>query len=373
MYRDKENDVALPDFIIRAIRSNSTSLGNNPAIPDIYDVPFLEEKMRRAYGVLFPLFRCMGGCPHLREALAEAIDECREIEAPYRSRLERICVNRVIEIFNVPEDCVDIEVSLSSPERGGKESAVDIGVPDGYGWEDTAIHAGGSLIAGHIMKRRFLEAIVAGGSMSLSMSLICNDDAINDVDERLIPLYKKIVLLNYFLMLNSEPPENSECGFSTVFIGDPERNVRITACGEIFPVLLYEAVHGFMELFISHGLPESREAAAAVLRNEMPRMSEAWNMRLGPVLWHIFESSLNDMEVHDLPYLLEGVSSLSDDFFNFAMKEVMAGTKRGRNIMSRLCSKARKSAEYNKFVDRMDARRDDIGVITDGFMKEEEK
>lgn len=371
MHRNVEIGGTLPQFMIRAIRSNSTSLGNNPAIPDVYDVPFLEEKMSHVYDALSPLFKGMGGCPKLREVLAEAIDECRKIEAPYRDILERICISRVIEMFNVPEDSVDIKVSLSSPERNG--STVDIGLPDGYGKQIAGIRADKTEIAGHIMKRRFLETLIAGGSLLLSLSRLCDDDAIRDVDERLIPLYNKIVLLNYILMLNCEPPENSECGNSTVFIGDPERIVRITACGEVFPVLFCEAVRGFMELFISHGLPESREAAAAVLYREEPRISEVWNMRLGPVLWRIFESALNDTEIHDLPYLLEGVSSLSDDFFNFAMKEVMAGTKRGRDIMSRLCSKAKKSAEYNKFVDRMDARRDDIGVITDGFMKEEEK
>lgn len=372
MRQDTDFDRDLPEFISRAIRSNATSLGNNPAIPDIYDAPFLEEKMRRAYGVLSPLLDGMGGRSRLRETLADAIEECREIEAPYRNILERICVSRVIEMFNVPEDSVDIEVSLSSPEHDGSRDSVDVGLPDRYRRKVSLIRTDKSKIAAYVMKRRFLEALITGGSMLLSMSRICEDDAIDDIDTRLIPLYKKIVLLNYILMLSSEPPENSECGFSTVFIGDSDRNVRITACGEIFPVLLYEAVRGFMELFISHGLPESREAAAAVLFKEEPRMAEVWEMRLGPVLWRIFESAFNDMEIHDLPYLLESVSSLSVEFFNFAMKEVMAGTKRGRLIMSRLCSKAKKSAEYNKFVDRMDVRRDDIGMITDEFIKEKE-
>ena len=63
---------------------------------------------------------------------------------------------------------------------------------------------------------------------------------------------------------------------------------------------------------------------------------------------------------------------METDKFNFLMKEVLAGTKKGRRIMAFICNKAKDDSEYDKFVDRMDKMKKDKGIITDDYIHPEE-
>ena len=144
------------------------------------------------------------------------------------------------------------------------------------------------------------------------------------------------------------------------------------ANGRIFPVLFTELIHGFLELFISHGLPKDRDLALAVIGKSDFLKAEPWDMRIGPELWKMFSASFNDINSKELPYLLKRVSALEIHKFNYLMKEVFAKTNKGRQIMSYLSAKAKNDMDYMRFVDRMDTKKDGLGVITDDYIHEEE-
>jgi hypothetical protein len=95
-------------------------------------------------------------------------------------------------------------------------------------------------------------------------------------------------------------------------------------------------------------------------------------MRIGPSLWVLFSNSLNDVTLDELPYLLKRIATLDIDKFNFLMKEVFAKTKKGKQIMSKICNKAKNDIEYSKFTDKMSKMKLDKSIITDEFIKEEE-
>ena len=79
-----------------------------------------------------------------------------------------------------------------------------------------------------------------------------------------------------------------------------------------------------------------------------------------------------DIDFADIPYLFKRISSLEVNKFNFLMKEVLAGTKKGRRIMAFLCNKSKHDSEYDKFVDKMDKMKKDKGIITDDYIHLEE-
>jgi adenylate kinase family enzyme len=76
--------------------------------------------------------------------------------------------------------------------------------------------------------------------------------------------------------------------------------------------------------------------------------------------------------LRELPYLLKRLSSLEIDKFNFLMKEVFAKTKKGRNIMSFISNKAKDDMAYDKFIDKIEKRKKDKGVITDEYIHSDE-
>ena len=163
-----------------------------------------------------------------------------------------------------------------------------------------------------------------------------------------------------------------QLGTVEVNLASGDEKVKIEAQGVIMPILLNELIRGFMELFISHGLPKKKEIAMMVLGKSDFLKAEPWDMRVGPYLWDLLSKSFNDINSNELPYLLKRISKLEVDNFNTLLKEVFAKTKRGKEIMSKLSFKAKKDIKYDKFVDKMSKMKKDKGVITDEFIHPDE-
>lgn len=372
---------SLPEDVTSAIMQNRTSLGNNPAIPDIYDVPYMLKAMKSEFERVKDELKQIGSIDDVEDntidgALASLILKCKEIETPYRNELEKICYNFVIDLFSVPNDSVDLSIELKDEVDTDRESIL-LDPKDGD--NDMLFNDlnDAMSIKGEVYKRRFLDALCWGGALYV----INNDDNLNDelssINESLPDLYHKINALNQYLLFTKEDfnltDENKlQLGTFELRLGTEDEKCKIESQGEIFPVLLCETIRGFMELFISHGLPKEKETAMAVLGKSDFLKAEPWDMRIGPFLWSRVSKSLNDVTFAEIPYLFKRISSLEVRKFNFLMKEVLAGTKKGREIMSFICNKAKDDAEYDKFLDRMDKMKKDKGIITDDYIHAEE-
>lgn len=371
----------LPDDIKSALLNNTTSLGNNPAIPDIYDMPFLLKLANKRFEDIKNTLVEIGEIDDFEDTeissmLPKLIKKCQEIERPFRNQLEKLCVNYVIDTFKVPDDTVQINVSLVD--------GVDLNVPaitvdpiDGD--EDFEFNDVNEVsnVRGEVYKRRILDALCMGEAISLSSDIDSYSESIDEISPELCELYYKIIALNNYALFMKEDigitDENKmQLGTVNVELGNADHQVRITSQGKIFPVLLSETLRGFMELFASHGLPKDIEMAKIIIGKSDFLKAEPWDMRLGPSLWILLTKSFNDITLTEVPYLLKRISSLDVDKFNFLMKEVFAKTKKGRQIMSKICAKAKNDIEYDRFTDKMTKMKLDKSVITDEYIKEEE-
>ena len=93
---------ALPSDIIDVVSANKTSLGNNPSIPDIFDVPFLLKITEQGFEAAKNKLKEIGEINDVEEtelgpALSKLILKCKELEKPHRNELEKCCINYVIE------------------------------------------------------------------------------------------------------------------------------------------------------------------------------------------------------------------------------------------------------------------------------------
>jgi len=372
---------SLPEDVKMALLNNTTSLGNNPAIPDIYDMPFLLKIANNRFDDIKNVLLNIGEIDDFEDTeinsmLAKLINKCKEIERPYRNELEKLCVNYVIDTFNVPEDSVELNVSLSDTiDLSAKSIIVDpIDGDDDFQFDDVEM---ASSIRGEIYKRRILDALCMGEAIVLSSDIDSYADSISKFSPELCTLYLKILALNNYSMymaddLGIDDENKKQLGTVNVEFGNEGEQVRITAQGVIFPVLLSETLRGFMELFISHGLPKNKKMAEIVIGKSDFLKAEPWDMRLGPSLWLLMSKSFNDLTLDELPYLLRRIASLDVEKFNFLMKEVFARTKKGRQIMSKICAKAKDDIEYTRFTDRMSKMKVDKSIITDEFINENE-
>lgn len=371
----------LPSDIIDKITNNRTSLGNNPSLPDIFDSPFLLNVTEKRFNETKQRLKNIGRIDDIEEtdmysALSALIKKCKEIETPYRSELERLCVNYVIDLFCVPSETVDIVVELTDNIDTGKSSII----LDPLGGDDELelnTLEDMFLLKGEIYKRRILDSLCMGGSMRLSNCINDFSDTLHKINPNLIKYYTQILALNEYLLFEKEDigmsDENKmQLGTVEVNLASGDEKVKIEAQGVIMPILLNELIRGFMELFISHGLPKKKEIAMMVLGKSDFLKAEPWDMRVGPYLWDLLSKSFNDINSNELPYLLKRISKLEVDNFNTLLKEVFAKTKRGKEIMSKLSFKAKKDIKYDKFVDKMSKMKKDKGVITDEFIHPDE-
>lgn len=373
---------SLPDDIKQTLEQNKTSLGNNPAIPDIYDVPYLLKAATHEFEDAKERLKGIGTIDDVSEteigpALASLILECKKLETPYRNELEKICYNYVIDIFSVPEDSVDLSLSLCDDVDTDKESIILDPIDGDEDLEFDDVNSARA-IRSEVFKRRILDSICMGGAMTLSENLPQEiKEEIESIEPKLTDLYEKITALNRYALFEKEDigmtdDNKMQLGTFELKLGGEDEKCSIDAQGVLFPFLLCETIRGFFELFISHGLPKDRNSAMSVLGKADFLKAEPWDMRLGPYMWKKVSSAFNDVDLTDLPYLFKRISILEVDKFNFLMKEVLAGTKKGRRIMSSICSKAKDDSEYDKFVDKMDKMKKDKGIITDDYIHPEE-
>lgn len=371
----------LPDDVLDTIASNKTSLGNNPAIPDIFDVPFLMKLANERFSDIKNALEEIGSIDdveskELKSALSELIEKCKEIETPYRSELEKICVNTVIDLFAVPNDCIDLHLELT--DEINLDDEVFILEPydgdDDFEFDDVDDAMN---IKSEVMKRRILDSLCMGASILMSSDIELYEDEISRINPHLCDLYKKIISLNNYLLFTKNDigmtdEKKMQIGTVQVMLGQQNEKPKLFSQGILFPMLLSETIRGFFELFISHGLPKDVKTAKMVLKKSDYLKAEPWDMRLGPSLWNLFSRSFNDITYNELPYLIKRVSCLEPDKFNFLMKEVFAKTKKGKGIMSKICGKAKDDIEYDNFTDRMDKLKADKSMITDEYISPDE-
>lgn len=369
----------LPDEVVNKIINNKTSLGNNPSIPDIFEEPFLLKMAENGFDKAKNKLKEIGEINDVEEtklepALSKLILKCKEIEKPYRSELEKICINFVIDLFRVPDETVDISVSLCDDVDMNRNSFIvdpNIEVTE-FDSVENAIS-----IRGEVYKRRMLNVLCTGAAMRISENFDNFIDKVNDINPELADLYNKITSLNTYLLYTKndfgiDDNNKMQLGVVEVSLGNDETKSKIESQGVILPILLMETIKGFMELFISHGLPTDINDAIAVIGRSDFIKAEPWDMKFGPILWDLFYNSSNDVDYEELPYLMKIISELSVNKFNFLMKEVFAKTKKGKHIMSKLSFKAKRNSEYDKFVDKMTKMKTDKGIITDDYIHPDE-
>ena len=372
----------LPDDIINTILQGKTSLKNNPAIPMIFENTYLEVVLKKRFKEVINELKKIGEITDVNEtdiptALNKLIIKCQELEKPHRNELEKICYNYIVDLFELPDDTITIdfrlvdEVDINKPfikldPLNDNEETIEYENIEQY----TSINE-------EVNKRRLLNVLSMGAGLQVSSNIKSYLSEIYDINPKLVDLYRKIIALNNYLLLTKENlgmcEENKmQIGVVELCLGNEDEKPKIISEGKIFPVLLCESVRGFMELFASHGLPKDKEVLDLVLLKSDFLKAEPWDMRIGPSLWMILTECFGNIDFKTIPYLYKNIATLSCKKFNTFMQEVLAKTKSGKKMMSKLIEKSKQQKEYDKFSDKMSKLQTDKNIITDEYIHPEE-
>lgn len=369
----------VPEDIVAAVANSKTSLGKNPALPDIFGTGFLEKLTSLRFNEAREALKNIGSIEevdtkNVSNALYHLLNICQDIERPFRQQIEKICFNKVIELFSIPDDSIDFDITLVDsvdlsdasillePEEGEND----------FEFEDMV---DADSIRDEIFKRRLLDSMSMGCAIRLTNAITETISEIQKINPRLGDLYRKIMALNDYLLFTKEDfnltdKNKKQLGTVTLSIGDPDKKPIIRAQGVVFPILLCETIHGCMEFFASHGLPKDKKKAIMVISKSDFLKAEPWDMRLGPALWDTVFKQI-DEESEIIPHLYYRLAKLPVKKFNFLMKEIFMKTRKGKRILAKITGNSKREMEYTDFGDQMAKMNPDKSVISDDISPEE--
>lgn len=368
---------SLPEDIKTALKKNETSLGLNPAFPEEYGENFDSKITAKRFNEVKEKLVKIGqieDCDDITNAIPFLLKKCQELEKPIKENLEKIAYNYIVSLFNLPEDTIDLSISLSD-NLDNLQTGVRVQSEDfDFDFEDIK-HK--KQLNAEIKKRRIINALMTGGALRLSANIKSYIAEIYDLEPKLPDLYRKIMALNdYILFTNDEPMVSEEnknqLGISNITIGSQQTKSIVNVEAMIFPILLYEEIRAFLELSAAHGLPQSKIDANYVMRKADYLAAEPWDMRMGPALWDSLMNCCGDIELNMIPYLIMKISKLPIKKFNFLMQEIFAETNKGKRILHKMIEKIQYDTEYDDFTNRLDLKNTDITTINDEYIRAEE-
>ena len=345
----------LPKFIEDAIQNNNTSLGDHPAFPPEEEQTFVGWLLTKQYT---KVMEELGTLDNKETSLSNQLDtlvtECQKIEEAHKEALEQLCSKICSEIFDIPEDTIQINGSIvnecdMSKYRMVPEENIDFQFND---IEDM------TNLTNEIYKRRMINSLIAGASVYYANRIDLYIKDLYSINPRLSQLYNDINLLNMAVLYNQKDSiknmEKTNTGKVDVNIGDENEKIVIEAEGIIFPILLEYTIKGILEVAALHGLPDTIEKAEYIMSKADFRLAENWDMRLGVPLWNIILSILdeNNIDITDVGanFLIMQIATLETESFNHYLQNTFKNTKAGIGLTLGMC----KEIMYNKEKDDFD-------------------
>ena len=188
----------LPQFIVDGIETNRTSLMKEPVIcPDEQ----LLKLMNARFAAVCSNFNdnILAHAPtEVFNKLGRLIQICQAKERNIRPQLEKFCYNTIVELFDIPEDCITL--SLSIDESISPDKSFQVSPKTGSNEEPYREYADIENDSKEIQKRRILNIMVTGAAMDLTnrgLKKILSE--VFDLDEELPHLYSKILKINEYL------------------------------------------------------------------------------------------------------------------------------------------------------------------------------
>lgn len=351
----------LPKFLIKALKHNMTSLGDNPAFPPEEEENFVLTLVRN-------YLNDIDVTTADEDELSRLMSECKKIEKDNINSLSELCIETIQKLFDIPEDTIKINANIVNKIDVSKERLL----PEknvNYTFDNITDM---KYLTDEIYKRRFLNALVSGASMYYASEYKNYVEKLFQINSDLPSLYKKIYDINNALLYCNEKVsyEKNSGGNVEVCISGNDNMVTINSNGIFFNILLEETIKGLLELAISHGLPKQKEKAEYVISKSDFKFAEIWDMRIGLPMWvkikNIFDDLNYDPIKVGLNFIFMEISSLEPKKFNEVMKEVLANTNTGKKLLTNLVQYIEKQKGQDEFNDYIKQNSNDV-TLTDSI------
>lgn len=362
----------LPQDIKNVLRNHKTSLGAHPSFPPEEEISFdaimtlkrFREVTEKVAKLNLPDYSTQA----IQTQLNALTKQCKTLESSFKDKLENLCYNYVIDLFQVPDGLVNFDCKLVDKVDADRAPVQD---KEHFEFEDIAHR---SRLHDAVYKRRLINAIITGGAMRLSAISKSLIGELYEMSPELPALYRTITTLNEYLLFTKNnmgisTKDKKQAGISYLTIGNETTKNKIVAEGEIFPILLHESIRGFLEMFAAYGLPSSKKECAYVMSKADFIDAEPWDMRMGPAIWDYLMERFEQPETENIPMLLTVLFSQTTNKFNSILQEIFGETKRGERMVQKILMKTQEEFEADDFDKLMTKKQTDTSIINDEYFR----
>lgn len=304
--------------------------------------------------------------------LNRLVERCKRIEKPLKEQLSNLCLNTVIQTFDMPDGAFKLICNLCETIDSKQQFHIK---PDTNEEEEYEDYDAITNEDAEVNKRKMINCIISGGArMMVDKSKSLYIEELFDLDEELPHLYSKIMKLNDLLLFSTSvkltDDMHMQCGTSKITITNNEDEKNIVECtGTLFPFLLYETFKGIFELIASKCLPNDIDVAKSVINRSDILQLDPTNVRIGvPLCKRIF----SDIDIKNIPDTFYHVCSIKTDKIESVFNNIGFNTRFGLRVIEDLKNKGKESYEKNRFGNDILQKQSDTTIINDGYFLSEE-
>jgi hypothetical protein len=346
------------------IKDNTTDVSKNPAFPrtdkDGNPVNYIELlAYKRFLDVVKKVKHYTGlqdisgqnGFMRLQMKLQESIMQIFTIERQHRQYLEKLGVDLVTEEMELPSNAIKIDAKI-----------VDMGTIEKDGFQTESKEPSQEQVKSQFEveaqememtpmqvfnlekeKRRFINLLIQGASKKGHYMFEFRRTELNRLHPELANLYGIVMSINdltYWVMpenMIEQMTKNPQAVAGKEEIED-EEETKVKTQAICFPVSVHENIKGVMEVFGTHGLPDSKEAQEMIFNSTDTLMNEVWDIRLGVVVWEKFLRNY-PMEVFEegkryiQHFIFSRFCALDSDEFFKVSREILSDNPKGEKFI----------------------------------------
>jgi hypothetical protein len=347
------------------IKNNTTDIANNPAFPSVDKdgnpinfiellsyKRFLDVVKKAKYYTGIEDISGQNGFMRLQQKLQESIMQIFSIEKEHRAYLQKLGIDLVTEEMELPKNAFKFDAEI-----------VDMGTIEKDGFQTESKEPNKEQVQNEFQvqaeenemtpmqvfelekkKRRFINLLIQGASKKGHYMFEIRRTELNRLHPELANLYGIVMSINdltYWIMpenLIEQMTNNPQAVAGKEEIEEENDETKIKTQAICFPVSVHENIKGVMEVFGTHGLPDSKEAQEMIFNSTDTLMNEVWDIRLGVVVWEKFLRTY-PMEVFEegkryiQHFMFSRFCALdSDEFFNIS-KQILLGSATGDKFM----------------------------------------
>lgn len=274
-----------------------------------------------------------------------ALNQIKESERNHKEELEKLCVDLIIEHFNIPEGALQFNFklanSVSTQIEKKKQTKEDIEQ------KEPKLANEINNLTKERAKRRLINAMIQGNSVDSTYLFNKIADKIVEItgDNYIIEKYailSSVMMLGYWQFPDQMLSSAMGGGGGGAAAGKASINLdtdppTINAESIVFPFLIHEAIKGVMEFLSTQKEPTENELLAKDLEDEL--VHEIWDIRIGPAIWRRLldtypETVLtNENEKKLTFYLYQELVNTPAREFLAAMKEIIQKTEIGKKLI----------------------------------------